>query len=63
MGIDIRFFSYRREIKQWPQIKFADAKGFIKFHDFLLKDRSISKSEMECIRHTRYVLYNGIQAT
>ena len=37
MGIHIRFVSYRREIKQWPQIKFVDAKGFRKFHDFLLK--------------------------
>ena len=31
----------RREIKQWPQIKFGDAKGFRKFHNFLLKCRNV----------------------
>ena len=34
--------SYRREIKQWPQIKFGDARAFQKFHTFLLKSRSMS---------------------
>ena len=37
--------SYRREIKQWPQIKFGDAKGFRKFHNFLFKCRSVSASQ------------------
>lgn len=36
--------SYRREIKQWPQIKFEDARGFRKFHNFLLKSRKVSAS-------------------
>ena len=31
----------RREIKQWPQIKFGDAKGFRNFHNFLLKCRNV----------------------
>ena len=34
--------SYRKEIKQWPQIKFGDARAFWKFHTFLLKCRSMS---------------------
>ena len=37
--------SYRREIKQWPQIKFGDAKGLIKFLNFLLKCRSVSATQ------------------
>ena len=37
--------SYRREIKQWPQIKFGDAKGFRKFHNFLLNCRSVLASQ------------------
>ena len=37
--------SYRREIKQWPQIKFGDVKGFRKFHNFLLKCRSVFASQ------------------
>ena len=28
--------SYRREVKDWPQIKFGDAKAFRKFYNFLL---------------------------
>ena len=52
--------SCKREIKQWPQIKFGDAKGFRKFLNFLLKCRGVSASQMECIRHTGYALYNGI---
>ena len=34
--------SYRKEIKQWPQIKFGDARAFGKFLTFLLKCRSLS---------------------
>ena len=29
--------SYRKEIKQWPQIRFGDTRAFQKFHTFLLK--------------------------
>ena len=36
--------SYRREVKDWPQIKFGDAKAFRKFYNFLLKCESISGS-------------------
>ena len=36
--------SYRREIKQWSQIKFGNAKSFRKLHNFLLKCRSVSAS-------------------
>ena len=55
--------SYRRKAKLWPQMQFGDSKGFRKLHNFLLNCRSVSASQMECIRHTRYALYNGIQAT
>ena len=34
--------SYRKEIKLWPQIKFGDAKGFQKFHNFLIKCQSVA---------------------
>ena len=34
--------TYKKEIKQWPQIKFGDARAFQKFHTFLLKYRSMS---------------------
>ena len=34
--------TYRKEIKQWPQIKFGDARAFLKFHTFLLKCRNMS---------------------
>ena len=34
--------SYREEIKQWPQIRFGDARAFQKFHTFVLKCRSMS---------------------
>ena len=34
--------TYRKEIKQWSQIKFGDARAFRKFHTSLLKCRSIS---------------------
>ena len=36
--------SCRREIKQWLQIKFENARGFRKFHSFLLKCRTVSTS-------------------
>ena len=29
--------SYKKEVKDWPQTKFGDARGFRKFHSFLLK--------------------------
>ena len=44
-NLDIILVSYRREIKQWPQIKFRGAKGFIKFHNFPLKCRSVFASQ------------------
>ena len=37
--------SYRRELKEWSQIKFGDAKVFRKFYNFLLKCESISGSQ------------------
>ena len=37
--------SYRREVKEWPQIKFGDAKAFRKFYNFLLKCECISGSQ------------------
>ena len=37
--------SYRRDVKEWPQIKFGDDKAFQKFYDFLLKRESVSGSQ------------------
>ena len=37
--------SYQKEVKEWPQIKFGDAKAFRKFYNFLLKCESISDSQ------------------
>ena len=37
--------SYRKEVKDWPQIKFGDSMGFRKFHSFLLKDRSVAANQ------------------
>ena len=37
--------SYRKEIKEWSPLKFGDAKGFRKFHNFLLKCESVSESQ------------------
>ena len=37
--------SYRKEVKDWPQIKFGDSIGFRKFHSFLLKCRSVAANQ------------------
>ena len=42
MAIHIDPSIIQKEIKQWPQIKFGDARAFWKFHTFLLKCRSMS---------------------
>ena len=34
--------AYRKEIKQWPQIKPGDAEAYKKFHNFLLKCENIT---------------------
>ena len=33
--------AYKKEVKEWPQIKVGDAAGFRKFYNFLLKCQSI----------------------
>ena len=33
--------SYKKEVKEWPQVKVGDAAGFYKFYNFLLKCQSI----------------------
>ena len=37
--------SYRKEVKDWPQVKFGDAKAFRKFFNFLLKCESVSDNQ------------------
>ena len=37
--------SYRKEVKDWPQVKFGDAKASRKFFNFLLKCESISDNQ------------------
>ena len=34
--------SFRKEVKDWPQVKFVDAKAFCKFFNSLLKCESVS---------------------
>ena len=36
---------YRKEIKQWPQIKPGDAEAYRKFHNFLLKCENITQMQ------------------
>ena len=36
---------YRKEIKNWPNLKFNDAKAFRKYHSFLVKCQSITISD------------------
>ena len=35
--------AYRKDIKQWPQIKPEDAEVYRKFHNFLLKCDNITQ--------------------
>ena len=37
--------AYRKEIKQWPQIKPGDAEAYRKFHNFLLKCENITQMQ------------------
>ena len=37
--------SYRKEVNDWPQIKFGESRGFRKFHSFLLKCRSVEVNQ------------------
>ena len=37
--------SYRKEVKDWPQVKFGDAKAFRKSFNFLLKCESVSDNQ------------------
>ena len=37
--------SYRKELKDWPQVKFRDAEAFRKFFNFLLKCGSVSDNQ------------------
>ena len=36
---------YRKEVKDWPKIRFGDSRGFRKFHSFLLKCRSVAANQ------------------
>ena len=38
-------FSYRKVVKDWPQVKFGDAKAFWKLFNFLLRSGSISDNQ------------------
>ena len=37
--------TYRKEVKDWPYIKFGDSRGFRKFHRFMLKCRSVAANQ------------------
>ena len=37
--------SYRKEVKDWSQIKFGDSRGFRKLHSFILKCRNVTANQ------------------
>ena len=37
--------SYRKEVKNWQPIKFGDAIGFTRFHNFLLRCKSVATNQ------------------
>ena len=45
--------TYRKEVRNWPKLKFGDAKGFRKFYNFLVKCEGVAKEQ----------LWNAINAT
>ena len=49
-------FSYRKEVKDWPQIKFGDSREFRKFHSFLLKGRSVAANQRWNSLKSSYIL-------
>ena len=49
--------SYRKEVKDWPQIKFGDSRGFRKFHSFLLKCRSVAANQRWNTLNSPDILY------
>ena len=38
--------TYRKEVRNWPKLKFGDAKGFRKFYNFLVKCEGVSKEQL-----------------
>ena len=38
--------TYRKEIRNWPKLKFGDAKGFRKFYNFLVKCEGVAKGQL-----------------
>ena len=49
--------SYQKEVREWPQIKFGDAKAFRKFYNLLLKCESISDSQQWNNGYSRSVVH------
>ena len=37
--------SYRKEVKDWSQIKFGDSRGFRKLHSFIPKCRNVTANQ------------------
>ena len=48
--------SYRKEVKDWPQIKFGNSRSFRKFHSFLLKCRSVAANQRWNTLNSPYIL-------
>ena len=44
-GNSHRILAYKKEVKEWTQIKFGDSRGFRKSHSFLLKCRSVTANQ------------------
>ena len=48
--------SYRKEVKDWPQIKFGNSRRFRKFHSFLLKCGSVAANQRWNTLNSPYIL-------
>ena len=49
--------AYRKEIKQWPQIKPGDAEAYRKFHNFLLKCENITQLQTWNVLDNPEIMY------
>ena len=38
--------TYRKEVRNWPKLKFGDVKGFRKFYNFLVKCEGVAKEQL-----------------
>ena len=49
--------TYKKEVRNWPKLKFGDAKGFRKFYNFLLKCEGLAKDQLWNVINSPDILY------